>query len=74
MHEIEWTSDLGTGIPVIDKQHRRRVEYMALLDHACTHHGRGEVSYVPVVSAQMARLEQRDQGGWMRNQLKRWFR
>jgi hemerythrin len=32
-----------------------------------------DARYVPLVSAQMAQLEQREQGGWMRAQLKRWF-
>jgi hemerythrin len=151
MPEIQWTSDFDTGIRVIDKQHRRLVEYINQLAHARTHHNRDEVSgvldqlvdytlshfafeeslredagypqhashvhahdafrnrifdfrerarqgedvakpllellkawlfehiahedarYVPLVSAQMRRLEQRDQGSWMRSQLKRWF-
>ncbi|MEJ2479475.1 MAG: bacteriohemerythrin [Acidihalobacter sp.] len=46
MAEIQWTSDLDTGIPVIDKQHRRIVEYINQLDHARTHHSRDEVSNV----------------------------
>lgn len=46
MPEIQWTNDLDTGIPVIDKQHRRLVEYINQLDHARTHHSRDEVSGV----------------------------
>ena len=32
-----------------------------------------DARYVALVSAQMTRLEQREQGGWIRGQLKRWF-
>jgi hemerythrin len=46
MPEIQWTSDLDTGIPVIDKQHRRLVDYINQLDHARAHHSRDEVSDV----------------------------
>lgn len=32
MAHIEWTSDLDTGIPVIDNQHKRIVSYINQLD------------------------------------------
>lgn len=32
MSNFKWTPDLDTGIPVIDKQHRRIVEYIITLD------------------------------------------
>lgn len=43
---IEWTSDLNTGIQVIDNQHQRIVEYINKLDHAQRHHSREEVGTV----------------------------
>jgi len=43
---IEWTSDLDTGIQVIDNQHQRIVEYINKLDHAQSHHSRDEVAEV----------------------------
>jgi len=43
---IEWTDDLSTGIPVIDSQHQRIVEYINKLDHAHAHHSRDEVAGV----------------------------
>lgn len=44
-----------------------------LKDWLFEHIAHEDARYVPLVSAQMGRLEQRDQGGWMRSQLKRWF-
>jgi hemerythrin len=43
---IEWSADLDTGIPVIDNQHRRIVDYINKLDHARQHHSRDEVAEV----------------------------
>jgi hemerythrin len=43
---IEWTDDLSTGIPVIDNQHQRIVDYINKLDHAQRHHSREEVGEV----------------------------
>ncbi|MCB1772638.1 MAG: bacteriohemerythrin [Gammaproteobacteria bacterium] len=43
---IEWTSDLDTGIQVIDNQHQRIVEYINKLAHAQAHHSREEVAEV----------------------------
>jgi hemerythrin len=43
---IQWSSDLDTGIQVIDNQHQRIVEYINKLDHAQKHHSRDEVAEV----------------------------
>ena len=43
---IQWTDDLSTGIPVIDNQHQRIVEYINKLHHAQVHHSREEVGVV----------------------------
>ena len=43
---ITWTSDLGTGIDVIDGQHRRIVDYINELEHAMQHQKRLEVGKV----------------------------
>ncbi|MEJ2479474.1 MAG: bacteriohemerythrin [Acidihalobacter sp.] len=151
MAYLDWKDELNTGIGVIDRQHRRIVDYInqlheitqgdsdtstvdvltALVDYTLSHFAfeeslleeagypqhashvrthdafrnrifdfrerarQGEdvaapllellrdwlfdhiahedARYVPVVSTQMSRLEHREQGGWMRDQLKRWF-
>ncbi len=36
MPKIEWTDNLNTGIAVIDRQHRRIVEYLNQIDDAIT--------------------------------------
>lgn len=46
MAKIEWTSDLDTGIQVIDNQHRRIVDYINNLYHAIEHHSNAEVEEV----------------------------
>lgn len=46
MAHIEWTSDLETGIQVIDKQHQRIVDYINKLHHSQQHHSREEVGDV----------------------------
>ena len=46
MAHLDWTSDLETGIQVIDKQHQRIVEYINKLHHAQQHHSREEVGNV----------------------------
>ncbi|MCU7959267.1 MAG: bacteriohemerythrin [gamma proteobacterium symbiont of Bathyaustriella thionipta] len=46
MAKLEWSSDLDTGIHVIDKQHRRIVDYINQLDHAARNHSREEVAAV----------------------------
>ena len=46
MAHIEWTSNLDTGIDVIDKQHKRIVEYINKLDDARTTHSAEEVHLV----------------------------
>ncbi|MCB1723519.1 MAG: bacteriohemerythrin [Gammaproteobacteria bacterium] len=43
---IEWSSELDTGIQVIDNQHQRIVEYINKLHHAQEHHTREEVANV----------------------------
>lgn len=43
---IEWSSDLETGIQVIDKQHQRIVEYINKLHHAQEYDSREEVATV----------------------------
>ena len=43
---IVWTDDLSTGIPVIDNQHQRIVDYINKLHHAQEHESREEVSVV----------------------------
>jgi hemerythrin len=43
---IEWTDELNTGIPVIDKQHQRIVAYINRLEHARLAQDRNEVSEV----------------------------
>ena len=46
MAQLEWTADLETGIQVIDKQHRRIVDYINKLHHAQQYDSREEVSDV----------------------------
>jgi len=46
MAHLEWTSDLETGIQVIDKQHHRIVDYINKLHHSQQHHSREEVGDV----------------------------
>lgn len=43
---LKWTSDLETGISVIDHQHRRIVDYINQLHHAIEHSDRDEVGEV----------------------------
>jgi len=43
---MEWTSDLDTGIEVIDNQHKRIVEYINNLEHAIATNDRDEVGQV----------------------------
>ena len=43
---IKWNAMLDTGIPVIDNQHKRIVEYINKLEHAEQHHSREEVEGV----------------------------
>ena len=46
MTQLNWTSDLETGIQVIDKQHQRIVDYINKLQHAQQFHSREEVGTV----------------------------
>jgi hemerythrin len=46
MAQLEWTADLETGIQVIDKQHRRIVDYINKLYHAQQYDSREEISDV----------------------------
>lgn len=43
---LEWTSDLELGIPVIDSQHERIVEYINKAEHAHKHHSQEELMEV----------------------------
>lgn len=40
---IKWSSELELGIPVIDSQHQRIVEYINHVEHAQKHHDASEV-------------------------------
>lgn len=46
MAHMEWTSDLDTGIEVIDNQHKRIVDYINELHHAIESSDRDEVGDV----------------------------
>jgi len=46
MAHLDWTSDLETGIQVIDKQHQRIIDYINKLFHAQQFHSREEVGTV----------------------------
>lgn len=46
MAHIMWSDDLNTGIPVIDKQHRRIVEYINDLDDVVKTHDRTQLGIV----------------------------
>jgi hemerythrin len=46
MAHIVWSDDLNTGIPVIDKQHRRIVEYINNLDDVVKTHNRTQLGIV----------------------------
>lgn len=47
MAKLTWTTDLNTGIPVIDKQHQRIVDYINELDTArSSGHKREEIGKV----------------------------
>ncbi len=46
MAHIEWTSDLDTGIQVIDNQHKRIVEYINKLDDTRVTHDLEQISIV----------------------------
>lgn len=43
---LKWSSDLETGIDVIDNQHRRIVDYINELHDAIEHHSRDEVAVI----------------------------
>lgn len=46
MTHLKWTSDLNTGIEVIDNQHRRIVDYINALHDASLTQNRGEIAKV----------------------------
>jgi hemerythrin len=46
MTQIEWTADLEIGIPIIDSQHRRIVEYLNQLNDIRTTKDRGIIARV----------------------------
>lgn len=46
MAYMKWTSDLDTGVAVIDNQHRRIVDYINQLHHAIENHSREQVGEV----------------------------
>lgn len=46
MKTLQWTSELEIGIPPIDKQHKRIVEYINQLEHAKQNNIRSEVGDV----------------------------
>lgn len=46
MTHIQWSTDLNTGIPVIDKQHHRIVEYINDLYDIEKTHDRDQVAHV----------------------------
>lgn len=46
MSYMKWSSELETGIDVIDNQHRRIVDYINQLHHALEHNSREEVEEV----------------------------
>ena len=46
MQHMSWTAELSTGIPVIDKQHQRIIDYINLLVDAQAHNSREEVAEV----------------------------
>lgn len=46
MQHISWSTDLSTGIPVIDKQHQRIIDYINQLVDALAHNSREEVAEV----------------------------
>lgn len=43
---IKWDSSLEIGIPVIDSQHKRIVDYINKLEHAQSYHNREELGEV----------------------------
>ncbi|MEZ5524813.1 MAG: bacteriohemerythrin [Pseudomonadales bacterium] len=43
---LVWSSDLELGIPVIDSQHQRIVEYIGQVEHSQKHHDQGELMEV----------------------------
>lgn len=43
---LVWSSDLELGIPVIDSQHQRIVDYIGQVEHAQKHHDQAEVMEV----------------------------
>jgi len=40
---LQWSSELEIGIPVIDSQHQRIVEYIGKVEMAHKHHSQGEL-------------------------------
>jgi len=40
---LVWSTDLEIGIPVIDSQHQRIVDYINQVEHAQQHHSQGEL-------------------------------
>ncbi len=40
---LNWTAELEIGIPVIDSQHQRIVEYINKVEHASQHHSQQEL-------------------------------
>jgi len=58
MNTLQWTSDLEIGIPPIDKQHRRIVEYINQLEHAKENNIRSEVGEVVGQLVERFKLEE----------------
>ena len=46
MAYMEWTRELETGIPVIDAQHRRIIDFICSLDEACQTGDKNETNKV----------------------------
>lgn len=46
MAYMEWTREFDSGIPVIDTQHKRIVEFINELDDACRTHNAAETQHV----------------------------
>ncbi len=89
MAHIVWTRELDTNIEVIDKQHRRIVDYINALDDAIAGGDRARVrqvldqlvdytlshfDYAETVRANMGGAERKPESGWLTRRLSRFFR
>lgn len=65
---ITWTTELDTGINVIDQQHRRIVDYINALELANQAVGAVKATMIDIATE---RREKKEEGGWLRRYSRR---